>query len=238
MGWYRQDRVAGAILTARAGTPEEETSGLIEERVREGLLERLPVEPRPHSARADHAAGAAAAREGIRAAGVTKATPGSPSRCRRPRLASRDESGCRPSGGAAAAQESAGSFVLGESVFKDALVRERKRADRFDAPFAVVLVDRSDDAPEAGPWISVLSCRGRREAGSRRGGLARRGRGAGPAPAGSLPGRRAPRDGAAAARDLRAGRRQRPGGRVDARVRPRRRARPRRRRLPARGPAD
>ena len=42
MGWYRQDRVAGAILTARAGTPEDETSTIIEERVREGLLERLP----------------------------------------------------------------------------------------------------------------------------------------------------------------------------------------------------
>ena len=42
MGWYRQDRVAGAILTARAGTPEDEASTLIEERVRKGLLERLP----------------------------------------------------------------------------------------------------------------------------------------------------------------------------------------------------
>ena len=42
MGWYRQDLVAGAILSARADTPEEETSSLIEERVREGLLERLP----------------------------------------------------------------------------------------------------------------------------------------------------------------------------------------------------
>lgn len=40
-----------------------------------------------------------------------------------------------------AAHDSPGSFVLGESVFKDALVRERKRADRFDASFAVVLVD-------------------------------------------------------------------------------------------------
>ena len=42
MGWYRQDLVAGAILSARADTPEEETSSLIEERVREGLLDRLP----------------------------------------------------------------------------------------------------------------------------------------------------------------------------------------------------
>ena len=41
-GWYRQDRVAGAILTARAGSPDDEASDLIEGRVREGLLERLP----------------------------------------------------------------------------------------------------------------------------------------------------------------------------------------------------
>jgi lipopolysaccharide/colanic/teichoic acid biosynthesis glycosyltransferase len=51
----------------------------------------------------------------------------------------------------------AGSPILGESVFKEALVRERKRADRFGAPFAVLLVDRSDDASEADPWVSILS---------------------------------------------------------------------------------
>ena len=43
MGWYRQDSVAGAILTARPGSPEDETLALIEERVREGLIERLPA---------------------------------------------------------------------------------------------------------------------------------------------------------------------------------------------------
>jgi len=42
MGWYRRDHVAGAILTACAGSPEDEASDLIEGRVREGLLERLP----------------------------------------------------------------------------------------------------------------------------------------------------------------------------------------------------
>ena len=36
-------------------------------------------------------------------------------------------------------------------------MRERKRADRFDAAFAVVLVDRSDANAEAGPWFSVLN---------------------------------------------------------------------------------
>jgi hypothetical protein len=42
MGWYRQDRVAGAVLTARADAPEQETSGLIEERVGEALRKWLP----------------------------------------------------------------------------------------------------------------------------------------------------------------------------------------------------
>jgi hypothetical protein len=42
MGWYRQDRVAGAVLTARADAPEEETSGLVEQRVGDGLRRQLP----------------------------------------------------------------------------------------------------------------------------------------------------------------------------------------------------
>jgi lipopolysaccharide/colanic/teichoic acid biosynthesis glycosyltransferase len=46
--------------------------------------------------------------------------------------------------------------VLGESVFKDAVVRERKRADRFEAPFAVLCVDRTDHASAAAPWASIL----------------------------------------------------------------------------------
>jgi lipopolysaccharide/colanic/teichoic acid biosynthesis glycosyltransferase len=53
-------------------------------------------------------------------------------------------------------EEMAGIPVLGESVFKDALVRERKRADRFDAAFAVLLLDRSDDVSRGGPWVSIL----------------------------------------------------------------------------------
>jgi len=35
----------------------------------------------------------------------------------------------------------AGAYVLGPRVFRDALVRERKRADRLAAPFAVLVVD-------------------------------------------------------------------------------------------------
>ena len=49
-----------------------------------------------------------------------------------------------------------GGSILGESVFKDSLVRERKRADRFGEPFAVLIVDRSDDVSDASQWISVL----------------------------------------------------------------------------------
>lgn len=42
MGWYRQDRVVGAVLSARADAPEQESSDLIEQRVGEGLRKRLP----------------------------------------------------------------------------------------------------------------------------------------------------------------------------------------------------
>ena len=55
------------------------------------------------------------------------------------------------------AQVQVGGPILGESVFREALVRERKRADRFDASFAVLLVDRSDDASEGATWVSILS---------------------------------------------------------------------------------
>jgi len=42
MGWYRQDRVAGAVLTARPDAPEDETAGLIEARVGDRLRKGLP----------------------------------------------------------------------------------------------------------------------------------------------------------------------------------------------------
>jgi len=47
--------------------------------------------------------------------------------------------------------------ILGESVFRDTLVRERKRADRFGAPFALLLVDRTDAASESDHWVSVVA---------------------------------------------------------------------------------
>ena len=42
MGWYRQGRVAGAVLSACDDTTESELSGLIEQRVGDTLRQRLP----------------------------------------------------------------------------------------------------------------------------------------------------------------------------------------------------
>jgi len=42
MGWYRQGRVAGVVLSARDDAPESEMSGLIEQRVSDTLRQRLP----------------------------------------------------------------------------------------------------------------------------------------------------------------------------------------------------
>ena len=44
--------------------------------------------------------------------------------------------------------------VLGERLFRDALGRERKCADRFGSPFAVLLLERRSS--EAGRWAPVL----------------------------------------------------------------------------------
>ena len=43
MGWYRQDHVAGAVLSAPADAPGWETPGPVEQRVGEGLRRRLPA---------------------------------------------------------------------------------------------------------------------------------------------------------------------------------------------------
>jgi hypothetical protein len=42
MGWYRQGRVAGAVLSACDDAPESEMSDLIEQRVGDTLRQRLP----------------------------------------------------------------------------------------------------------------------------------------------------------------------------------------------------
>lgn len=44
MGWYREGRVAGAVLTARSEAPGSAMSGAIEKRVSLGLRQRLPRE--------------------------------------------------------------------------------------------------------------------------------------------------------------------------------------------------
>ncbi len=41
-GWYRQDRVAAALLSERAEPPGANTLGVIERRVDEGVRQRLP----------------------------------------------------------------------------------------------------------------------------------------------------------------------------------------------------
>ena len=46
--------------------------------------------------------------------------------------------------------------VLGEDLFRDALVRERKRADRFGSPFSVLVMDRGSGSREEGSWGPVL----------------------------------------------------------------------------------
>ena len=43
MGWYEQPRVAGAVLTAPHDAPGFEDTGLIEQRVRDGLAAKLPA---------------------------------------------------------------------------------------------------------------------------------------------------------------------------------------------------
>jgi lipopolysaccharide/colanic/teichoic acid biosynthesis glycosyltransferase len=49
-----------------------------------------------------------------------------------------------------------GARTLGEGLFRDALVRERKRADRFDTPFALLLVDRGKRSGDNGLWNPLL----------------------------------------------------------------------------------
>ena len=49
-----------------------------------------------------------------------------------------------------------GDRVLGEGLFKDALVRERKRADRLGPPFAVLVVDGGNSSSEGRHWVPIL----------------------------------------------------------------------------------
>lgn len=48
-------------------------------------------------------------------------------------------------------------FVLGETLFRDVLAKEQKRADRFQQPFVLVLVDcKADHAVVSANWKSVI----------------------------------------------------------------------------------
>jgi len=70
------------------------------------------------------------------------------------------QAGSSPDAGLPARQDESdqpGHRILGESVFKDTLVRERKRADRFGAPFAVLIVDRTDAASDTDYWVPIVA---------------------------------------------------------------------------------
>jgi lipopolysaccharide/colanic/teichoic acid biosynthesis glycosyltransferase len=54
------------------------------------------------------------------------------------------------------ARAQAGASILGEGLFKDAVVRERMGADRYGTSFAVLLVDRGGKSGEPNPWSPVL----------------------------------------------------------------------------------
>ena len=46
--------------------------------------------------------------------------------------------------------------VLGESLFRDALVRERQRADRYGSRFAVLTLDRRECSSQDDDWTEIL----------------------------------------------------------------------------------
>ena len=48
-------------------------------------------------------------------------------------------------------------YVLGERLFKDALVRERRRADRLSMPFAVIVLDRTHLPADDAAWDAVCT---------------------------------------------------------------------------------
>jgi len=46
--------------------------------------------------------------------------------------------------------------ILGEGLFREAILRERRRADRFDTPFAVLLLELANGSGQANAWAPVL----------------------------------------------------------------------------------
>ena len=63
-----------------------------------------------------------------------------------------DRSATRPRG-----QWRGRPLVIAEDLFRDVLMRERKRADRFDQPFVLVLVTLKDEpASESSSWAAVI----------------------------------------------------------------------------------
>ncbi len=46
--------------------------------------------------------------------------------------------------------------ILGESLFREAILREQRRADRFDTPFALLLLALANGSGQADSWAPVL----------------------------------------------------------------------------------
>ena len=68
----------------------------------------------------------------------------------------RDGASGRASAAAPAVRPATETYILGERLFKDTLVRERRRADRLGSTFAVIVVDRSHLPADLAAWESVF----------------------------------------------------------------------------------
>jgi hypothetical protein len=111
VGWHREGTVAGAVIGLGNNAPPD-ARRLLTERIGKALTGQLPE--RPH-----HAApcqGGAPRQEGEGLMALLAVQP------------------------AARNRRQHGHPVITERLFRDALVRERKRADRFEESFALVLI--------------------------------------------------------------------------------------------------
>ena len=138
VGWFREDRVAGAVLTQGADPPAPDVplrishriTGILSERVPAAVARRLHVrvlQLRP-------------ARRVERMPATGCAEP------RQTRLRARD-------------QLRGHVHVLTQELFRDVLTRERKRADRFDEPVVLLLIELDDAAKSfrSAPGVAAKS---------------------------------------------------------------------------------
>ncbi len=123
VGWYRKGRVAGAVLAQAAGAPDQ-LRQLIGRRVLAALEQHLPA--------------AYARRLHLRIVRLGRATTLMlfTTTSRGASRQARD----RRSEGRERGRPVEWHHLISEDLFRDALVRERKRADRFEEAFVVLLV--------------------------------------------------------------------------------------------------